>query len=306
MRDTAIKNEPIVHESAASQEFALLQRKGQSLAASTLIPKDYQKNLPNCLIAMEIADRIGMSVLQVMQNLYIVHGRPSWSSQFIIAALNSCGRFAPLKFKIDDGGEKEVEYSWYEGPKDARQKKTGRIKIRNKICTPYTHDKSGELLEGPAVSIEMAVQEGWYTKNDSKWKTMPDLMLRYRAAAFFGRLYAPEILMGMHAEDEIIDAGLGTVKDVTPTSNVFREIETLIKDEKAVEPEAPQENEEDLSPSQAKFKEIVDAMGTAKNEAELKTILLANKAHIDFLDDDMKAAINQAEENNLKRFRKEK
>jgi len=31
---------------------------------------------------------------------------------------------------------------------------------------------------------------------------MPELMMRYRAAAFFGRLYAPEIMMGMYSEFE--------------------------------------------------------------------------------------------------------
>lgn len=282
MNEAIIKTSPIIQESAASQEFALQQRKGQSLAASTLIPKDYQKNLPNCLVAMEIAERIGMSVLQVMQNLYIVHGRPSWSSQFIIAAINTCGRFNPLQFKIAGEGD-------------------------HKSCVAYATVKStGETVESPAVSIDMAKKEGWMDKNGSKWKTMPDLMLRYRAAAFFGRLYAPEILMGMHAEDEIIDAGLGTVKDVTPTGNVFKEIETLIKEEKAVEHEEPEEKEEELSPSQIKFNEIVSTMGNAKNEAELRTLLMSNKVHIDFLDDDMKAAINQAEENNIKRFRMDK
>lgn len=30
-------------------------------------------------------------------------------------------------------------------------------------------------------------------------------MFRYRAAAFFGRLYAPDILMGMQSADEVVD-----------------------------------------------------------------------------------------------------
>src|SRR5690606_28728464 len=51
----------------------------------------------------------------------------------------------------------------------------------------------------------MAHAEGWVSKNGSKWKTMPELMIRYRAAAFFGRLYAPEITMGMHTQEEVMD-----------------------------------------------------------------------------------------------------
>jgi len=164
-----------------ANSFELAQRRGKALMASNLVPEEYKDNLPNCLIALEIAQRIGASPLMVMQNLNIIHGRPSWSSQFIIAALNSCGRFSPLRFKIEttDG---------------------------DTVCTAYAIDKStSDVLEGPQVSLSMAKAEGWSTKNGSKWKTMPDLMLRYRAAAFFGRLYAPDVLMGMHAVEEVED-----------------------------------------------------------------------------------------------------
>lgn len=160
--------------------FELEQRKAVALSKSTLIPKDYQNNLPNCLIAMEVASRTNSSVMMVMQNLYIVHGRPSWSSQYIIAAINACGRFKPLRFKMEGEGMKRA-------------------------CTAWTTDSSGEVLEGPQVTMEMAKAEQWLDKNGSKWKTMPELMLRYRAAAFFGRLYAPDILMGMQTDQEIID-----------------------------------------------------------------------------------------------------
>ncbi len=64
---------------------------------------------------------------------------------------------------------------------------------------------TGETLEGPVVTMDMAKAEGWLDKAGSKWKTMPELMMRYRAAAFFGRLYAPEITMGMHSTEEVID-----------------------------------------------------------------------------------------------------
>ena len=51
----------------------------------------------------------------------------------------------------------------------------------------------------------MAKAEGWLQKQGSKWQTMPDLMLRYRAAAFFARQYAPELTMGMHTAEEVAD-----------------------------------------------------------------------------------------------------
>jgi hypothetical protein len=60
--------------------------------------------------------------------------------------------------------------------------------------------------------MEMAKLEGWLDKPGSKWKTMPELMLKYRAAAFFGRLYAPEIMMGLYSADEVVDIAANNAK----------------------------------------------------------------------------------------------
>lgn len=162
------------------QSFEDAQRMSTALAASSLVPDTYQGNKANCMIALEMSQRIGASPMAVMQNLHIIHGRPSWSSQFVIAALNSCGRFSALRFRVTGTGDDET-------------------------CVAWATDRSGEALEGPPVSIGMAKAEGWYSKNGSKWKTMPQLMLRYRAAKFFGNLYAPDVLMGMHTADEVED-----------------------------------------------------------------------------------------------------
>lgn len=165
---------------ADRETFEHSQRVAKMLSVSSLVPKEYQNNIPNIMIALEMANRIGASPLMVMQNLNIIQGRPSWSSQFIISALNSCKRFTPLRFKMDGEGD---EYG----------------------CTAWAKDHSGEILEGPKVTWKMANAEGWATKGGSKWKTMPELMFRYRAAAFFGRLYAPDVLMGMGTTDESED-----------------------------------------------------------------------------------------------------
>lgn len=160
------------------------------LSKSQLIPKAFQGNVTDCIIAMEMAQRIGAGVFAVMQSLYIVHGKPGWSATFIIGALNACGRFAPIRFDITEPVEKTLN---------------GK-KIMDRVCIAWTIEKgTGEKLTGPPVSIEMAHKEGWFEKNGSKWQTMPELMLRYRAATFFGRLYAPDILMGMRTAEELHD-----------------------------------------------------------------------------------------------------
>jgi hypothetical protein len=190
------------------QMFDHAQRVAKMLSYSSLIPKEYQGNIQNTMIALEVSSRNGASPLMVMQNLYIVHGKPGWSSQFIIASINSCGRFSPLRF--DMTGDKATEtrgcIAW-------TTEKT--VKIPEGIRSLQDAiDAKLPVLESPEVTMGMAKLEGWIDKNGSKWKTMPELMLRYRAAAFFGRLYAPEIMMGMQTQEEIIDITPMNVSDV--------------------------------------------------------------------------------------------
>lgn len=194
--------------------FVEAQRMVNALASSDIVPDTYKGNVANCLVALEMSQRTGAGIMAVMQNLHIISGRPSWSSSFIIAALNSCGLFSPVRYDVEELGEKTMDYTFWDGPKGQRQKKNGKITIPMIRCRAWAYDRAtNDRLDGPWVSTEMAVLEGWWTKNDSKWPTMTDLMLRYRAAAFFGRLYAPHVTMGMHAEDEIGDI---EPRDITP------------------------------------------------------------------------------------------
>lgn len=179
--------------------FDHAQRVAKMLSQSNLIPDTYKGNIQNTMIALEMANRIGASPLMVMQNLYIVQGKPSWSSSFIIASLNACKRFSPLRFEMSGDGE---EYG----------------------CQAWAYDiATNEKLQGPKVTWAMAKAEGWLAKSGSKWKTMPELMFRYRAAAFFGRLYAPDILMGMQTAEEVQDV----VAQVEEDPRVSEAIEEL-------------------------------------------------------------------------------
>lgn len=207
------------------QSFELMQRAANLLASSTLVPAAYRKviekldkfgnvkesrenpnALANAVVALNMAQRMGADPLMVMQNLYIVEGRPSWSSQWIIAAVNGCGRFSPLRFDIKVLGAKNVDYVETFWENNQRQKRTISVPITDKVCIAWAIEKeTGERIESPAVSIEMAVKEGWYTKNGSKWQTMDEVMLRYRTASFFGKLYAPELLMGLTTVEEAAD-----------------------------------------------------------------------------------------------------
>ena len=162
------------------QSFESAQRIAASLADSTIVPVMYRgkAGLGNCMVALEIANRMGMSPFQVMQNLDVIHGRPSWRSQFIIGLIQGCGRFEGFSYDETPDGCQCV----------ARLKSTG------------------ELVDGPRITLDMAKKEGW-TKN-SKWSTMPQTMLRYRAASAFGRFHIPDLILGIQSveENEVIEA----------------------------------------------------------------------------------------------------
>jgi hypothetical protein len=163
--------------------FEDAQRIAKALASSTLIPPQFQgqQGFANCLVALEIAGRMNISPFLCMQHLHIIHGRPSWSSAFIIAMVNGCGRFTPLRFEISGSGD-------------------------NLACYAVATDiKTNQELKGPTITMLMAKKEGWSTKSGSKWLTMPELMIRYRAAAFWGRLFAGDLLVGLQTQEEVID-----------------------------------------------------------------------------------------------------
>lgn len=172
---------------ASVGNFEAAQRMAKALASSTIVPESYrgEKGVANCLVAMELASRVGASVMMVMQNVHVIQGKPSWSATFLIASVNSCGRFSPLRFEVEGETMKE---GWR--------------------CRAVAKElASGEILEGEWITAGMVHGEGWASKAGSKWKTMPGQMIRYRAASFWTRVYAPEISLGMRTMDEMEDIG---------------------------------------------------------------------------------------------------
>ncbi len=182
IQKSVTRNNLGVFENAES--FGLAMQMADALARSTIVPKSYQGNPSNCLIAIEMASRINTSPMMVMQNLYIVNGTPAWSSQWIIAMINNSKRYkTELKF--------DMEYDQYGKPAS---------------CMAWAEDYNGNKVVGPRITMQMADAEGWIRKNGSKWNTMPEVMIRYRAASFFGRLNCPDMIMGIYSQEEVIDA----------------------------------------------------------------------------------------------------
>lgn len=231
-------------------QFETMQRVCKMFSSSDLVPDNYKPNykpipanatpeqiaainlenqeaknkaVANCMIAIEISMRIGASPLMVMQNMVPIYGKPSWSSKFLIATVNSCGRFESLQYRFTDKGMLGmVDYTDYvwdgrTNRKQAVQKQFDGKKIQDIECVAYTTKKgSKEILESSPVSVRLAIQEGWYTKNGSKWQTMTKQMLMYRAASWWTSVYAPDLSMGMRTIEEqqdIVDAEYQEITD---------------------------------------------------------------------------------------------
>lgn len=203
---------------ASEAAFVKALRIANALASSTLVPEAYRgkDNIPNVLIALEMANRIGASVFMIMQNLDVIHGRPGWRSQFLIATLNTCGRFSALRFEWEG---KQGSDEWG--------------------CRAVATDlKTKERCAGALITIGLAKAEGWYGRNGSKWKTMPEQMLMYRAGAFFTRVYAPELSIGMHTAEELADFAPSDVPQ-SITSGDAKKLEGELLGTQAAAPEKP-------------------------------------------------------------------
>ena len=164
------------------KQFDQLLRAANMLSQTSIIPATYQGKPQDCFVALEMATRMGVSPLVVMQNMYVVKGKPAWAGQACTMFINSCGKFTQVKHVYT--GEKGTD---------------------SRGCyVTATRISDGIQVNGVEVTLAMAKAEG--STANTKWRTMPELMLAYRASAFFARVHCPEALMGVQLADEIYDA----------------------------------------------------------------------------------------------------
>ena len=177
------------------EHFNNAQRMCQCLATAGMLPAHFrgQENLGNCMIALEIAQRGQLPVMEVFQNLITVQGRISWYATYLIGRVNSCGKYSTLTWE----SENENTENW-------------RMRARSVELS------TGEVLTGSWVSIQMARAEHW----GAKWNTMPEQMLRYRSAAFWVRAFCPNIAMGIKDQYEVEDIVAEEIATGKPAATV--------------------------------------------------------------------------------------
>jgi hypothetical protein len=240
----AVMNDDQTVNMFSERGFQLAQRIGRAFATSDAVPAQFRAQtfkkgrdggewvdnpaaLGNCLVAIETARAVSMSITAVMQNANVIEGRLSWSGKFVIAAINASGRFTPLRFQTRNLGLIKAKYreklGWNK-EKNGYDFRDVEVEVENLECiawalpaglrVPLTigtlaqaRDANLPVIESAPVSMRMAVEEGWYGKPGSKWQTeMKHLMLQYRAGSFFGNIHAPDIVMGMgRTSEEVAD-----------------------------------------------------------------------------------------------------
>ncbi len=185
----------VVHDDG---EFAVLLDTGRFnqtwrvarlFAASKLVPIHFQGQTESVFVMLQMAFRLKVDPFMVLQNTYMVHGRPGLEAKLLIALVNARGPFTgPIQWRLEGEGA-------------------------NRQCTAYaTHKVTGEVCEA-TVTWKMVTDEGWNKDAKardgsiikSKWNTMADLMFRYRSAAFLARLHCPEAILGLNTADELND-----------------------------------------------------------------------------------------------------
>ena len=182
--------------------YAELWQAGEMFAGSQLVPESFRGKPGDCAIALDLALRLDLNPLSLFPQLYVIHGRPSLSAQYMIALVNRSGRFTPITWTEGDDGV--VEYTAFG--------KTRKIPNYYAVAS-FKSALTGETYASTRVDVRLAHANGWLTKDGSKWQTMPAQMCRYRSASWLIKSYAPELAMGLSFADESEDIDAGEISD---------------------------------------------------------------------------------------------
>lgn len=160
--------------------FEQLQRVAKLMAGSTLVPLHLQQKVSDCFLVAAQAFRWGMDPFSVAQHTFVLSSKLGYEGKLIAALINASGRIetnlAPT----------------YTGTKGTPQRGviiTGRIK----------GERADRTVDGTVAD--------WKTQN-AKWTEIPDQMLVYRGAREWARRHMPEVMLGITADEELVEREL--------------------------------------------------------------------------------------------------
>lgn len=234
--------------------FEQMQREAKLFATSPLVPAHLRQGTPeqalaNCYIALHMAKAMGENPLLVMQNIYIVSGKAGWASQYVIARANASGVFkGRINWRIDRSDPQNLKVTAY-----------------------ATLADTGEVVEA-TVDMRMAKAEGW--TNNKKYQSMPEVMLRYRSAAFLVRWYCPDVMMGYQTVEEVEDVAHSAALTQTTQPVTAADILAQAQDgpEEALRQDEPQPTPPPAAePQFMDYEEAVATLGMAETVIDLNS-----------------------------------
>lgn len=187
------------------EKFAARMQIAEALSQTQFVPDAFKGRPADCLVALDMAERLGLNPLAVFPDLYVIDSRAAFSSKFLIALVNRSGRFSRIEYEEGIDGEAVVTKSGW-GEKRGERKKWAEKVPNYYAVAHFTELASSASFESPRIDIAFAEKNGWIEKPGSKWATMPEIMVRYRAAAILIRTVCPEITMGLEWAEDLQDA----------------------------------------------------------------------------------------------------
>lgn len=146
------------------------------MSKSSIVPKDYQNNPGNILVAIQWGMEIGLQPLQSMQSIAVINGRPSIWGDAMLALVRSSGLLEAINEEVTDS---------------------------KAVCTIKRRGEQEVVRE---FSMQDAKQAGLAGKQ-GPWAQYPKRMLQMRARAFALRDVFPDVLRGVHVAEEAQDLG---------------------------------------------------------------------------------------------------
>jgi hypothetical protein len=188
-----------LHDGAA---FEHLWRVAKAFSMSGMVPPHFQGKPESCMVALMYAEQLGEHPMVMFQETGVINGRPSTSARFAIARANKSGLLQGV-------------ITWSEkGQGDALE-----------VTASATLRETGEVIQA-TVTMREAAADGW-TRN-SKYKSIPGQMLRWRAATRLINLYIPEVLFGLGVKEEIEQVSVRETPVVQSSGSVVSDLNRQI------------------------------------------------------------------------------
>lgn len=244
------------------------------LSKSDLLPQHFKGKPENVLLVLALAQSLDINPIMSLQQISVIGGKPCLQATLMISLLNNSGKITgPLRFRWE-----------------------GQPAQPSRSCTAFATDAAtGEIVESEPVSLAMAQAEGW-TRN-AKYKSLPDTMLKWRAASFFVRTYYPEVVLGLHTSEELDDVQIatgapkeGSARDRLAQIKANREpqpaavvppVVDVESSPDSQEQEQPTDGAEPLNLDSADMIPLTDLLGTiSEADADTLTACVAEVKHL--------------------------